>query len=115
MNELITTDTILGTLKSWVETKHPIDAHTWTDACQKLNILIGDEHDKLFVLQQTVAQKKLMWMETGDSVAGAKLRVEATDEYYQMKKQEARIGQIEEAIRIAKIQARLKDNEYRNQ
>lgn len=111
----VTTDLILLTMKGWVEEKHPIDAHIWVDACQKLNVLIGDEHDKLFDLQQKVAQMKVTYIQEGDTVAKAKSKVEAEDVYRDMQKQKARIGQIEEFIRIAKLQARLKDNEYRNQ
>lgn len=112
--EPITTTTIISSLKKWVEEKKIIDAHTWVDAAQKLNVLIGDEHDKLFHLQQKVAQKKSFLMIEGDTAAAAKIKVEATDDYREMQKQKAYIGQIEEMIRIAKLQARLKDNEYRN-
>lgn len=111
----VTTDLILQTMKGWVEDKHPIDAHVWVDACQKLNVLVGDEHDKLFELQQSVAQMKVSYISEGDTVAKAKSKVEAEDVYRLMQKQKARIGQIEEFIRIAKLQARLKDNEYRNE
>jgi tRNA G10 N-methylase Trm11 len=115
MTELITTSLILDTLKGWVEGKHPIDAHKWVDAAQKLNVLIGDEHDKLFDLQQKVAQMKVNYLTEGNTSAAAKSKVEATDLYREMRKQGARIEQIEEMIRIAKLQARLKDNEYRHQ
>lgn len=111
----VTIDTILNSLKGWVEAKQPIDAHTWTDAAQKLNILIGDEHDNLFDFMQKVAKAKAEYIIKGDSVAKSKVIVEASDDYREMMKQRAKIGMIEEAIRIAKIQARLKDNEYRNQ
>lgn len=112
--EPITIDTILTWLKESVEQKRIIDAHTWVDAAQKLNVLIGDEHDKLFNLQQQVAIKKAALIVAGDSVAKAKALSECWDEYREMKRQEAKIGQIEEAIRIAKVQSRLKDNETRS-
>ena len=113
--EPVTTATIINTLKSWVEAKQPIDAHTWVDAAQKLNVLIGDEHDKLFRLQQDVATIKVNFINGGDTVAKAKTKVESQEVYRLMQSQKAYIGQIEEMIRIAKLQARLKDNEYRNQ
>lgn len=112
---MIDTDLILSTMKGWVETKTVIDAHTWVDASQKLNVLIGDEHDKLFDLQQKVAQMKVAYITEGKSVSDAMSRVEAEDLYRDMQRQKARISQIEEMIRIAKLQARLKDNEYRNE
>ena len=112
---MITTDSILETFKIWVEEKKPIDAHLWIDGAQKLNILIGDEHDKLFDLMQNIAHWKVYYLAQNLTVANAKIQVEAKDEYKLMLRQKAKIGQIEEMIRIAKIQARLKDNEYRNQ
>lgn len=115
MNEPVTTNLILDTLKGWVEGKYPIDAHTWVNAAQKLNILIGDEHDRLFDLQQNVAQMKVRYLSEGDTSAAAKSKVEATDAYKEMLRQKAKIEQIEEMIRLAKVQARLKDNEYRAQ
>lgn len=113
-NTLVTTDLILSTLKQWVETKTVVDAHTWVEASLKLNILISDEHDKLFKLEQEVAQMKVHYIEDGKSVAYAKTKVEATDLYRLMRIQRAKIEQIEEAIKIAKVQARLKDTEMRN-
>lgn len=109
--EPVTTNTILNWLKESVEQKRVVDAHTWVDACQKLNVLIGDEHDKLYEMQQKVAQLRIARIESGDSVAKAKVYIEATEEHKKARKQEARIEQIQEAIRIAKIQARLKDVE----
>lgn len=113
MDELITTDLILNWFKEQIQNKEQVDAHTWVDATQKLNILISDDHDKLFDLQQKVAQMRVALMEQGDTVSKAKAKVEATDEYKNMCKQKAKIGRIEEAIRIAKIQSRLKDSEFK--
>ncbi len=114
--EKVTVDTILNWLQESVENKRVIDAHTWTDACQKLNVLLSDEHDKLYDLQQKVAQEKVKLLDSipKPPVIEAKTRVEASELYKGMKVQEAKIKRCEEAIRIAKIQARLKDNELRN-
>lgn len=112
--EKVTIDVILDWLKKSVEEKQVVDAHTWVSAGMKLNILISEEHDKLFNLQQAVAQLKMLRIESGDSVAKAKIAIEATNEYREMKKQEARIGMIEEAIRLAKVQSRLKSEEAKN-
>lgn len=114
LQKQVNTDVILDFLKESVRNKDMIDAHTWVDAAQKLNVLIGDEHDILFDLQQQIAQKRVELMEKGKNVSQAKLMVEALDVYREMSRQRARIEQIEEMIRIAKLQARLKDNEHRN-
>jgi hypothetical protein len=113
--ELVTTDLILGWLKETVENKLPISPHTWVDAALKLNVLVGDEHDKLFNLQQQVAQIKLTFLKEDEkkNVSAAKMRTEASDTYREMRMQEGKIKQIEEFIRIAKLQARLKDSEMR--
>lgn len=109
---MVSTDTILEWLQDQVEQKLPIAPHLWLDASMKLLALLGGEHDKLFALQRAVAQEKLAAIEAGDSVAKAKVKVETTDTFVKMKQQEAKIGRIEEMIRLAKIQSRLKDNEY---
>ena len=114
MSKQITTQTILDWLKESVEQKRPIDAHTWVDSAQKLNVLISDENNLLYDLQQKVAEHKVLLITQGDSVAKANVIVQATNEYKEMKKQEARIEQIQESIRIAKIQARLSDNELKS-
>lgn len=111
---MITTETILGHLKKQVEQKLPIPPSLWLEAAMKLNVLIGDEHEKLFELEQIVAQKRMESIAEGDSVAKADAKVEATDEFRLMRRQKAYIGQIEEQIRIAKAQAKLKDTEMSN-
>lgn len=109
----VTVDTIVDYLKDCVEHKIPVDAHTWVDAAQKLTVLLGDEHDKLFDLESVIAQNKMANIEEGDTVAKAQAKVETTAAYNIMRKQKARIGRIEEMVRIAKVQARLKDAELR--
>ncbi len=88
----------------------------WLLAAQMLTVLITEETNKLYELQSVVAKKKLDYMDAhhaSDEVikpmtsAEAKTRVEATDEYRDMKKQEAFIEQIWEIIRVAKKQAEI--------
>lgn len=115
MTELITVDTIINAMKGWVETKHPISPDVFVDAAGKLAILLGDENDKLFFLQQDVAKCKVMFIEGGDSVAKAEVKTEASNLYREMCSQKAKVEQIQEFIRIAKIRARLVSEEYRAQ
>jgi len=107
----ITSDLILNTLKDWIEQKKVIPATQWIDACQKLNILTLDEQEKLVELEQKVGQLKLLLLDSQEkhNVSEVRLRIEATDEYKAMKFQRAKIDRIEEAIRIAKLQARLRE------
>src|SRR3990167_9124677 len=110
---IITVDTILDWLQTQVEEKRPVDAHTWLDALQKITVLLGEEHDILFDLQQKVAQAKVDVLDKLKmSNTEAKTRTEATDLFKDMQRQKAKIGRIEEMVRIGKIQARQKDFEY---
>lgn len=113
MAEKITTDTILNQLKEWVENKHPISPNIWLDASSKLNALKQEETELFHQMQQTVALKKLKLLKESKSVAEAKIKIEATDEYRFMKDQEDKIERIEEQIRIAKIQARMTNDQLR--
>ena len=85
-----TTDSILNTFQEWVVEKKMIDAHNWINAAQYLNVLIGDEHDKLYILQQKVANLKKEHIEQDMSVAKARVYVEATDTYKDMQSQKAK-------------------------
>lgn len=79
----------------------------WLTGAQMLSVLITEETTKLYELQSIVAKKKLEFVQVGDSVAMAKLKVEADDSYREMKKQEAFIEQIWEIIRISKKHAEI--------
>lgn len=114
MDTLITTDLILETLKDWVEKKVPIDPYLWVDAGLKLNMFKSDETAKLYDLQQKVALRKVALIENGDSVAMAKAKTDASDEYKFYKNQEAKIEMIEEMIRLAKVQARMGNEELKS-
>ena len=113
MKELITIDTIADYLKEQVEKHLPISPNLWIDSAQKINVLLGDKHDKLFKIQQKVAKIRVGYIEQNKSVSEAKTRVEASEEYREFLTLKAQIGRIEEMIRIAKIQARMKSEEYK--
>ncbi len=102
-----TADDILKELMEAVDSgKHQFDANFYIQKATELNIKLGDEQDKLFNLQQKVAQLKLMWFEGQEkkNVSETRLRVEATEEYKEMRRQEAKCKRIEEFIRISKKQ-----------
>ncbi len=114
-DKLVTCDLILLWLQKKIEKKEPIAPETMIDAAEKLNVLIADEHDKYLKLAQEVAQIRLdlLSCEPKPSVAEVKVRVEARDEYREMLRQKAKIGIIEEHIRLAKIRARMGGDEAR--
>lgn len=108
---MVTLDLIINTLKDWVENKKNISPTLWVDAAQKLSTLLFDEYDKLAELQQITANLKLMALEAQEkkNVSEARMRVEASNEYKEMRKQESKIKNVEELIRIAKLQAKLRE------
>lgn len=108
-----TVNLIINTMKGYVENKQPVSPDVWIESAAKLNLLIGDEHDKLFDLQQKVAQLKSEKILDGMPVSQAKILIEATDIYREAQKQKAIISQVEEFIRIAKIRARLLNEEFK--
>lgn len=103
-----TTESILANLHRIIENKEPMDAEKFIDAALYLNILLGDDHEKLLALQQKVSQMQLEYLEDSKSVAEAKLKLQGTDEYREMKSQELKVQRIVEYIRIAKKQAEVR-------
>ena len=100
-------------LTKTVESKQQISPAQFVEASQYLVILMGDEHTKLYDLEQKVAQMKLDMLPDCKSVAEVKLRIESTDTYKQMRTQQAFIKRIEEMIRIAKLMGRMKGDEMK--
>ena len=109
MNELVTTDTIVTWLNEKVKNKEPIPPTTFLDAAFKLNLLLADEQEILFKLQQKVSQLKIDFLNDDDkrNVSKAKMMVEASEEYLQMRNQQAKIERIIEFIRLAKVQSKI--------
>lgn len=110
----VTTDIIISTMKQWVEDKHPISPTKWIEASAKLNLLIGDENDKLYELESKIAKERAELLSQDKmTVAKANVLIEATDDYKEYRKQNARIKQIQEFVRISKKQATLSDTEFK--
>ena len=98
-------------MKLSVESGEIRSPSVWVDGAQHLAVLLGDENDKLFSLQQEVAKEKVKFMDEGDSVAKAEAKVEAMDIYKEYRIQKSFIERISETIRIAKLRARLTEDE----
>lgn len=111
---MITVDSIIENLERSVNEKIILGPEKWLNASQTLLILIGDESDKLFQLEHTIAQMKVKYMESGDTAAKAKIRSEALPEYLEIRKLKAKIDRVFELIRIAKIQARLTNDNFQS-
>lgn len=102
-----TVNSIIEWFTEAVTNKQPITPGQWVEAGSDLNVLRSDEDDKLFELQQKVAETKVQFIKDGLSVAMAKAYTEATDDHKEMCRQRAKLARIEEFIRLAKIHARL--------
>ncbi len=114
MENLVTTDTIISYLRGQIESKLPIDPHLWMDGAMKLNVLLQGEQEKLFELEQKVAELKKILLEDDKTVAYAKTMVEASNECKEMKKQKAKIDRVIEFIRLAKQHSRTASELMRN-
>lgn len=110
-----TADDILTVLEQWAREKRPVDPTMWVEAAQKLVTLMGDEADKLFRMEQAVAQMRVELLEGGQNATQAKMRVEASDDYREARRQKAKIGRIEETVRLAKLRGRMANEEYKAQ
>lgn len=96
-----------------VRSKRPIPPQQFVEAAQYMVILIGDEHSKLYELEQKVAEMKRDLLDKHEKVNKVNILVEASDIYKEMKNQKALISQITEAIRIAKLMGRMKMDELK--
>lgn len=112
MNEpIVTIDIILEWLKEQIEQKQPIDAGTWLDSAQKMNLLLQDESSKLYAIEQECAKIKAELITNGATVSSAKITIEASNEYRGAREQKAKIERVIEAIRLTKLQARISNDE----
>jgi hypothetical protein len=99
-----TADTIIGDLKKIVGERKPLNRELWLEAAFYLSLLREDEAHKFNGLAQKVAAKKLSILTSQEkkNVAAAEVEIEATQEYVEMKNQEAKIYTIDELVRVAK-------------
>ena len=113
MDNLTTIDSIIDYLKDKVEQKIPIAPTLWLNAAQKLNVLLGNENDRLAELFQSTRKIIIAHIEEDKSATESKARMEMTDVYKEYNKQKAKIVQVEEFIRLAKAQSRVRNEEYK--
>lgn len=106
-------DELLNTMKGWITTKETVAPSRWTEIALSLNLLKDEEYKKLFILQQKVAQEKKELLGNGQSSIAAKIVVESTDLFREMKIQEAKLKTVDEQIKIAKAHGRLRSEELR--
>lgn len=112
MNEK-NTDEIIAWLVKQAEEKQVVDTNDLLRAANNLNLFLADEQEKLFIYQQNCAKVISDSIQEGKSVAMAKQLVQATDGYKMLLSQKAKIDRVIEFVRIAKLSARIKNDEMK--
>ena len=109
--EPITARTIVNALSKAFSDKRSVSKETLLDGAMKLSVLALDEIEKLVKMKQGLAQLKVDMMggQEKRNISEIEIRVEAVDEYLEMKKQEAFVKQIDEIVKVAKLSARLNE------
>lgn len=102
--EKITSDTILDWVKGQVENRKLITKDEWLDIAFKLNSLLLVEVELFNKLHNEVAKNKLEILKAQEkrNVAMAEVETEASQEYLDMKNQQAKVDNINQFIMIAK-------------
>lgn len=101
-------DEILQFMNEAVESEKMLNPEIWIKAAQELNLALAEEHEHLFDLQQEVANMKVHYLiETEKNVSAAIIMTETTDKYKEWSIQKAKVGRIEEFVRIAKIRSKV--------
>lgn len=114
MDEIVTSDTILNWLKDQVEHKRPIPPEVYLDMSIKLNLLKSDDNDRLIEKRHQLALKRAEYVNEGGTSSAANIRLEADPLFMEVKKLEAKIETIKEAVRQGKLYARIKNEELQN-
>lgn len=112
MSEQNTVDSILDALQKMSQAKVPVDPHKYLEAAEKLNSLVQSVQEELFEKEQIVAKMRRDLLEDGKTATYAKMIVEASEEYREVRVLKAKIDRVMETIRLAKQHARLTTDIY---
>ena len=114
MDTLTTADSIMIWFTEQVAKKNPIDPHVWLDGALRLSVMLQTEQEKLFVMEQLIANMRKEHIEKGESVSHAKAIVEASHEYLSTRIQKAKVDRAIEFIKTSKLYARTSSELMRN-
>ena len=98
---------VIDFLAETAEKNQVIPPEAYIRGAEKINVLLQVEQDKLYELEQKIAQKRAELVMQGKTSAYAKIVIEATEEYKEARKQKALIERALEVIRLAKTHSRL--------
>lgn len=109
-----TADDILGWFREQATQKVPLDPLRWLEASTKLEIFLGDEDDKMVEMEHKVAELRSILLEQHGAAAKAKIHVESSPLYKEMRQQKVRCDHIREMVRLGKLWGRLKNEQMRS-
>lgn len=110
-----TIDDILTVLQENAEQKVPVDPGFYLEASLKIMSLVGNETDRLYELEQQLAEYKSGLMEIPSMTAAkAKMLAEASPVHTHARKLKAKIERIYEIVRISKARSRLASDEFKS-
>lgn len=109
--EKVTARTITEALSKAFADRKSVSKETLLDAAMKLSVLALDEVAILTEMEMNLARKKVEMLEAQDkrNVSEVELRIEATEEYRDMKRQKAFVDSIEEMIHTSRLSAKLNE------
>lgn len=113
--EPITVDEILAYLQKAASDNMPLPPDRWVDAGMRLQSLLGNEMDSYYLMEHSLAKARVELIQHGMKLGEAKMHVEASDEYFQARKQKGKIERVTEIIRLAKLRGRMASEEQRAQ
>lgn len=111
MEDFVTSEEVLNWLKSQAKSGKPIPPDLYLRAAVSLNLLKSDDNDRLIELEHELAVRRANYVNEGGTSAAAKINLEADPLFKEVQKLKAKMKQVEEAIRLGKLAARLKNDE----
>ena len=109
-----TVDSIVTYFNKCVAEKKPISPNEWIEGASRLNVLKGNEYDKLFELEQQCAKMESEYLEADMTSTRAKTFTKSSELWKNCQKQKAKIKIIEDFILLAKKNASLTMEAMRN-
>lgn len=116
MDDLTTASSIIKYFENAVTHKEVIPPHLWMEGAMRLNVLMGAEDARLFEIEQALSRLELAYLDNDErhNVSAARSRVKVEEVYKAYNIQKSNIKRYEEFIRIAKLHARLANEEIKN-
>lgn len=109
-----TIDSIMAYFENAVEQRLPLSPSLWLDGAIKINVLKGEEYDKLYEMEQECSKMESLYLEANMTSVASKTKVKATEQWLKWKKQHARVEQLEDFILLSKKYASIKIDEMKN-